>query len=289
MSSLYGHIRKELCNAGIESGEARAIALLLLEKVCGLTTAEALMADIEDAADGGTKVLEMAKRVANGEPVQYVIGEADFCGLTLFVKSGVLIPRPETQELVGWVAEDSINSIENIGRQGKILDICTGSGCIAIALAKQFPDAEVEAWDVSDEALEVAKKNTEKCGVRVALRKVDVLDEGAVAKTMRDTLDVIVSNPPYICEEEAAEIEAHVLEHEPRLALFVPDEDPLIFYRQIACMGMNILRDGGRLYFEINRRFGKEVAEMLVGMGYTGVELRQDFYGNDRMIKAIKS
>ena len=280
MNGLYWHIRKVLCDGGMGNGEAKAVALLLMEKVCGLTVAEALVAEMPAAGDERERVLAMARRVAEGEPVQYVVGTADFCGLSLYVKPGVLIPRPETQELVEWIAED--------GTGGRILDICTGSGCVAIVLAKRFADAEVEAWDVSEEALEVARMNAERCGVGVTLKQVDVLNDEDVERERRGDWDVIVSNPPYVCEEEEAEMEACVLEHEPRLALFVPDENPLMFYRQIARIGMETLCDGGRLYFEINRRFGREVVEMLKGMGYADVELRQDFCGNDRMVKAIK-
>lgn len=262
----------------MENGEARAVALLLLEKVCGLTVAEALTA--EAVGVNGKRVQEMARRVAEGEPVQYVLGEADFCGMSLCVRKGVLIPRPETEELVEWVAEDGVGD--------RVLDVCTGSGCVAVAVARRFPDAEIEAWDVSEEALDVARMNVERCGVKVTLKNVDVLNDNEVAKEVADVYDVVVSNPPYVCEEEAVDMEARVLKHEPRLALFVPDEDPLRFYRQIARMGIKALRNGGRLYFEINRRFGKEVVGMLNGMGYVGVELRQDFCGNDRMVKAIK-
>lgn len=307
MNSLYGHIRMVLRDGGMEGGEARAVALLLLEKVCGLTAAEALVAEmvagdvVEDSetgvAVGGEmrtaveRVVEMARRVADGEPVQYVLGEADFCGVTLCVRPGVLIPRPETEELVRWIAEDGESGQEGVVR---VLDVCTGSGCVAVALARCFPGAEVEAWDVSEEALAVARQNVERCGVDVRLMRVDVLDEGDVARAMCGCgenvggWDVMVSNPPYVCEAEAAEMEARVLEHEPGLALFVPDDDPLRFYRHIARVGVEALRVGGRLYFEINRRFGNQVVEMLQGMGYVGVELRQDFCGNDRMVKAIK-
>ena len=292
---LYRHIRDVLCEGGMDAGEARAVALLLLEKVCGMTTAEALTA-VGDGDDGKWgRLLEMARRVGGGEPVQYVLGEADFCGIPMCVKPGVLIPRPETEELVEWVARD--------GGVGRVLDVCTGSGCVAVALARRFPDAVVEAWDVSEVALDVARMNAERCGVGVTVRRVDVLDDEEVARAMGKKWnvvddeaavatgkkwDVVVSNPPYVCAAEAAEMEARVLEHEPRLALFVPDEDPLMFYRQIARWGKEALSDGGRLYFEINRRFGNEVVAMLAEMGYEGVELRQDFCGNDRMVKAIK-
>ena len=297
MNTLYSHIRTTLCASGIEAGEARAVSLLLLEKVCGLTVAEALIAETGSNTKEEDIVVKMAERIAAGEPVQYVLGEADFCGLSLCVKPGVLIPRPETQELVKWVADDGDTRNTKGMAQQNILDICTGSGCIAIALAKHFPDAKVEAWDVSEEALNIAKTNAEKCGVNVKLKKVDVLNYIQHKQTNAPTppypqhtatWDVIVSNPPYVCEKEATDIAPHVLKHEPHLALFVPDDDPLIFYRQIAQIGITSLRDCGRLYFEINRLFGKEITQMLHDIGYTDIELRQDFYGNDRMVKAIK-
>ena len=185
----------------------------------------------------------------------------------------------------------------------KLLDIGTGSGCIAVALAKKLKEAEVEAWDVSDDALEIARENAERNGVQVKTSKVDVLDinPNSQLSTLNCQLspltsnlspltsyNIIVSNPPYICEEEKAEMERNVLEHEPGLALFVPDDDPLLFYRRIAELGLSLLKEKGLLFFEINRRFGEEVVKMLQGKGYREVELRQDMFGNDRMVKAIK-
>lgn len=300
--------------SGMETGEARAIALLLLERVAGMSVAEVLAGGErgeEENIEVEEKLMAMARRVAAGEPVQYVLGEAEFCGMWLKVRQGVLIPRPETEELVEWVGEELERREERKGEREemRMLDVGTGSGCIAVALAKQWPEAKVEAWDVSETALEVAQENAEKQGVRVKLRKVDVM-EGLEALERLETLgrlekleepappyQVIVSNPPYICEEEAGEMEAHVLAHEPREALFVPDDDPLRFYRKIAEMGKGrmerngkdgLLRHGGMLFFEVNRRFGKEVVAMLEKMGYEEVELRKDFFGNDRMVKAIK-
>lgn len=276
---IYRTIRTTLSQGGMEEGEARAIALLLLEKVCGMSTAEALSGS--EKGDGHEAELkEMAERIARGEPVQYVLGEADFCGLRLSVEPGVLIPRCETEELVEWAAE----SFEPAGA-GRVLDIGTGSGCIAIALARRLPGVQVEAWDVSEKALQIARHNALTNEAAVAFRQVDVLKEDGSDGPL---FDMIVSNPPYICEEEAKEMEANVLEHEPGLALFVPDSDPLLFYRRIAQLGQQILRNNGLLFFEINRRFGQETVLMLQDMGYREVELRKDLYGNDRMVKAIK-
>ena len=309
MKSPYQEIKGLLMEGNMSEGEAKAVALMLLEKVAGLPTAKALIADGNDLLCRRQTLLELAARVA-GEPVQYVLGEADFCGLTLKVKPGVLIPRPETEELVAWVVENvkansNLLPLTSNLSPFKLLDIGTGSGCIAVALAKKLKEAEVEAWDVSDDALEIARENAKRNGVQVKTSKVDVLDINANSNSQLSTVNfqlstltshlspltsynIIVSNPPYICEEEKAEMERNVLEHEPRLALFVPDDDPLLFYRRIAELGLSLLKEKGLLFFEINRRFGEEVVKMLQGKGYREVELRQDMFGNDRMVKAIK-
>ena len=290
--NLYREIKNILTEGGMPDGEAKAIALMLLERVLGLPTAKALIADGKSMLCRRQNILGLAARISQGEPVQYVLGETDFCNLTLKVKPGVLIPRPETEELVHWILED-VNPSTPTSHQ--ILDIGTGSGCIAIALAKKLEHTEVEAWDISDVAIEVAKENAERNHVQLKIRKVDVLSpldaQPSTFDSQLSTLnpyDLIVSNPPYVCEEEAQEMERNVLEHEPKLALFVPDNDPLLFYRQIGALGQQILKPQGRLFFEINRRFGQEVQNLLKGMGYSEVELRQDTWGNDRMIKAIK-
>ena len=287
MNNLYKDLKTVLQKGNIPEGEAKAIALMLLEKVAGLPTAKALIADGKDLLCRRQSLFELAARVAQGEPVQYVLEEADFCGLTLKVQPGVLIPRPETEELVAWVV-DNVNANLSPLTPQRILDIGTGSGCIAVALANKLKKAEVEAWDVSDEALEIARENAERNGVQVKTRKVNVLQATTEIAQRVGWYDLIVSNPPYICEEEKAEMERNVLEHEPQLALFVPDDDPLLFYRRIAELGLSMLKEEGLLFFEINRRFGKEVVKMLQDMGYCEVELRKDTFGNDRMVKAIK-
>ena len=281
--NLYREIKNILTEGGMPDGEAKAIALMLLERVLGLPTAKALIADGKSMLCRRQNILGLAARISQGEPVQYVLGETDFCNLTLKVKPGILIPRPETEELVHWIVEN-VNPSTPTSQQ--ILDI--GSGCIAIALAKKLEHAEVEAWDISDVAIEVAKENAERNHVQLKIRKVDVLSPLNPQLSTLNPYDLIVSNPPYVCEEEAQEMERNVLEHEPKLALFVPDNDPLLFYRQIGALGQQILKPQGRLFFEINRRFGQEVLNLLKGMGYSEVELRQDTWGNDRMIKAIK-
>lgn len=264
-------------------GEAQAIVFLVLEKLFGLSRTDVLMGGLERLTAEQTAELEQVMlRLERGEPVQYVLGVADFDGMTLGVAPGVLIPRPETEELVEWIAEDFKSA-----KRLRILDIGTGSGCIALSLARRFTDASVTAWDISDDALRIASANAERLGLDVEFKKRDALctevPEADVAN-----YDIIVSNPPYICEKERVDMDNNVLQHEPATALFVPDNDPLLFYRAISDLAQKMLRSGGCLYFEINREYGKETAGMMSAMGFDSVELRKDFMENDRMVKGAK-
>ena len=223
-------------------------------------------------------VEEVVGRLARFEPIQYICGSTTFCGLTFGVAPGVLIPRPETQELIELIVH------ENTCAAPAILDIGTGSGCIAISLAKSSPTAKVEAWDVSQEALKIANQNNEALNAGVRFVACDVLDDKCLP---RDTqFDIIVSNPPYIANSEKQDMERNVLDWEPDLALFVSDSDPLLFYRTIAQRGLILLNPHGKLYFEINRRFGQETIDMLSEMGYKECRVIKDFYGNDRIVTA---
>lgn len=221
--------------------------------------------------------LEVAlSRLAQGEPLQYVLGSTPFCGLTFGVDSRVLIPRPETAELVEWVTRDA-------GASGSLLDVGTGSGCIAVTLAHNLPRWKVQGWDISEGALEVARENSRLNGADVEFSKVDILS----APKLERGFDVIVSNPPYVLESEKAQMSDTVLDHEPHTALFVPDTDPLLFYRAIAGFGKKALAQGGTLFFEINPLEASDLKMMLEQTGYHNVELRSDIYGKLRMIKAI--
>ncbi|WP_281232201.1 peptide chain release factor N(5)-glutamine methyltransferase [Flavobacterium gelatinilyticum] len=210
-------------------------------------------------------------------PIQYLLGKTSFYGLDFEVNENVLIPRPETEELVEWI----IN--ENIGRSKKIkiLDIGTGSGCIAVSLAKNLPKAEVYAIDVSKKAIETAKRNAVNNNVEVTFMYQDIL----VTDELKCKFDVIVSNPPYVRNLEKEEIKKNVLDYEPHLALFVDDNDALVFYRKIASLAQNNLLPNGQLYFEINQYLGKEMIDLLGKMDFINIDLRKDIYDNDRMIK----
>ena len=259
--------------------EALSLAKMLLTEAFGFSTLELYGGKDKEISGNRLRDLhEMLSRLQKNEPIQYIIGTESFCGLTFEVNPDVLIPRPETQELVRWIESDW-KSVPC-----RILDIGTGSGCISISLAKFLEDAKVESWDISEGALQVAHRNCVRNEVEVLLRQQDVLSvvpEG-------ELYQVIVSNPPYICEKEKVDMDANVLDWEPETALFVPDADPLLFYRKIAELGLSMLCEGGALYFEINRAYGEETLRMLEGLGYRQLELRKDDFGNDRMIKACR-
>lgn len=279
---MFRSLRTRLA-AVYPDGEAQAIVFLVLEKLFGLSRTDVLMGGLERLTAEQTVELEQVMlRLERGEPVQYVLGVADFDGMTLGVAPGVLIPRPETEELVEWIAEDF-----KFAKRLRILDIGTGSGCIALSLARRFTDASVTAWDISDDALRIASANAERLGLDVEFKKRDALCTEVPEADVAD-YDIIVSNPPYICEKERVDMDNNVLQHEPATALFVPDNDPLLFYRAISDLAQKMLRSGGCLYFEINREYGEETAGMMRAMGFDSVELRKDFMENDRMVKGTK-
>lgn len=260
-------------------GELQALLHLLLEKRFGVTRLDVCLGKYRTlSVEEREEWQKITERLQSEEPVQYILGEADFCGLTLRVTPDTLIPRPETAELVRWVADDA-------RRDGvaSLLDVGTGSGCIALSLASLLPGIGVEGWDVSEGALRVARDNGRRLGLAVRFLRQDIL-----APVLPDVrFDVVVSNPPYVTEAERAGMERNVLCWEPASALFVPDDDPLRFYRAIARFATRALPSGGKLYFEINRAYGSATVRLLEDMGYARVELRRDLSGNDRMIKAI--
>ncbi|GAA3751044.1 peptide chain release factor N(5)-glutamine methyltransferase [Flavobacterium ginsengisoli] len=221
---------------------------------------------------------ELLKQLKKEVPIQYLLGKTNFYGLDFEVNENVLIPRPETEELVEWIINENTSRDKN--KKIRILDIGTGTGCIAISLAKNLPNAEVFGIDVSKKAIETAKRNAVANNVDVTFMLLNILE----AEEFSNQFDIIVSNPPYVRNLEKVEIKKNVLDYEPHLALFVEDNDPLIFYRKIASLAQNGLQKKGKLYFEINQYLGKEMIELLENMSFENVELRKDIYDNDRMI-----
>jgi release factor glutamine methyltransferase len=216
------------------------------------------------------------------KPIQYILGETEFYGLPFLVNENTLIPRPETEELVEWILEST--KYEEQSTKLNVLDIGTGSGCIAISLAKNLPSAQVSAIDVSEKALATAHKNAEINKVDVNFIIKNILETEA----LDEKYDIIVSNPPYVRNLEKEEIKPNVLEYEPHLALFVEDNDALLFYRKIAELAKKNLSENGKLYFEINQYLGKETVELLEEMGFKNIVLKKDIYGNDRMIRSTR-
>lgn len=274
-----------------DDGEARAVARYLLEMSFGLQMTDILCGATEQLPDD--KLQSKINRLLDGEPVQYVTGTAEFCGRCFNVAPGVLIPRPETEELCRLVEEDERANGE---RNRHILDIGTGSGCIAITLALDIPGTQVEAWDISDEALAIARKNAMEHKAVVKFENVDILKmppnhPNVETNSMRGacvTYDKIVSNPPYIVPSEASEMEHHVLCLEPGIALFAPENNPLLFYDAIAVYAMQALRPLGKLFFEINPLFAERLGEMLAGRGFTDITFGDDRFGRRRFAIATK-
>ena len=281
-----------------DAGEAQAIVRTVLDVEYEMTLTDIICGKVNElSSDEERNLEEIIIRLQNGEPVQYVLGEADFAGRTFHVEPGVLIPRPETAELCQWI-EENVSSLE-ANESKQILDICTGSGCIAITLGLNIPNSEVTGWDISEDALRIAQGNMEmlKAGnVRIEYQDALMLPEAAEAAEISEAAeadsalaknwDIIVSNPPYICEKEKADMEKNVLEHEPSIALFVPDEKPLKFYRAIAEYASSALKSGGALYFEINPIYEKETREMLQELDFKDIETKEDAFGKKRMMKA---
>ena len=264
-----------------DEGEAKAVVRWMLESAFNLTTADVLCGKVTQlSADDQLKLEQMMRRLEKAEPVQYVLGEAFFRGRRFHVERGVLIPRPETEELCGWV-------VDTVGARGglRVLDVGTGSGCIAITLAKELPGARVEAWDVSEKALAVAQDNANRLEALVVCRRQDALHP----PTEEECWDVIVSNPPYVGMSERQAMHRNVLDYEPHEALFVGEDDPLLFYRSIATYAATALRHGGRLFFEINPRFADTLVLLLQQCRFSQIETRDDAFGRCRFIQALRT
>ena len=262
-------------------GEAKAIAQMVYEVRYGLTLSDIYLGkDTQLSADDQAELKEIAKRLADNEPVQYVLGVADFCGRQYHVEPGILIPRSETEHLCRLITEHV--AIGSANR--KVLDIGTGSGCIAITLALDIPNSQVTAWDISPIALRVAKGNAEQLGANVNVVENDMLQQ---TYQVAPQWDLIVSNPPYICDSEAEEMDANVLDYEPEIALFVPDDDPLQFYVPIMNYAQSALHPGGELWLETNPLYEEIIEERLLELGFN-VTAHDDQFGKTRFIQAIR-
>lgn len=279
LHEITAELRKVL-SPKFGDGEAKAIIRLIFHHLKGWNATDMVINEARPISDVTvSRIGEIVDRLMKDEPIQYIVGEAYFYGMDLDVAPGVLIPRPETEELVDRIVKD--NGVSDL----RMLDVGTGSGCIAIALARNLPFPVVDAVDISEKALDIAKGNARKLKAAVNFSRQDIF------KFTPDpaSLDIIVSNPPYIDESEKVSMEANVLDYEPHEALFVPDDDPLKYYKRIATIGIEALKPGGKLYFEINPRHASELKSMLQRMGYEDVEISLDIHGKQRFITARKS
>lgn len=263
-------------------GEAISLARIVFEDVFFWRSGQP---ERELRAEEYARFLSIQKRLLGGEPLQYVLGQADFFGLKLQVGPGVLIPRQETEELVSWLLSTARQMDLD---EGQVLDIGTGSGCIALACKKKLPKARVEAMDVSTEALEIARLNAQKLDLDIHFWQADILSVAAQTESEEPSYDLIVSNPPYIPYQESKLMPKHVLAHEPALALFVAQPDPLIFYRRIMQFASHRLRPGGWLFFECNEFNAQELLQLAEASPFTHTSIRQDLSGKDRMWRGQK-
>ncbi len=261
-------------------GESSWMARIIFEQLKGYSQVDLVMkADTEISDYIAAKVDSVVDRLLRHEPIQYIFGETQFYGIRLKVTPATLIPRPETEELVEMIVRDADGR-----RDLQVLDICTGSGCIAIALARNLSFPSIEAIDISTDALEVARENSQLTRTHISFSEADALH-----LSLRPcSYDIIVSNPPYIAESERADMEANVLDYEPAVALFVPDSDPLRFYKAIAHASQNALKPGGRLYFEINPKYARELSDSLKSSGWSDVTLQRDSRGLYRFLSASR-
>lgn len=276
---LYGDFIAKI-NLEESAEEIQQLGFMVLEHELGLSATEILMEkDVEVSTDIQNKLNIIAQRLNEHEPIQYILGDAEFLGRRFLVSPAVLIPRPETEELVKLVPLQISSGEENPIR---ILDIGTGSGCIAISLKELMPFAEVYATDVSEAALAIAQKNIERLEPQVKLLKHDILNEDIPVQDV----DTIVSNPPYVAQQEKTSMQKNVLDHEPHMALFVPDNDPLVFYKAIALRGKKVLKPGGHVVVEINALLGSETISVFESENYSNVILMKDMNGKDRFVLA---
>lgn len=271
----------ERLNAIFSERELKLMFQLSAEKRLNLSPSDLfLVTDIRLSESDLLFFRAIVKRLLAGEPFQYIHGDTEFYGLLLKTDARALIPRPETEELVDWILQDKSPNWESV------VDVCTGSGCIALALKSKLPNTKVVAIDISDDALSLSKDNAQFTNLTVEFRKADALSDALLAE--ENSVDVIVSNPPYVMDKEKEQMKAHVLDFEPHLALFVANQTPFVFYDAIAKQAQRLLKVGGWLYFEINEQFGQEMIDLLKKYGFKSVELKEDLQGKSRMIRGQK-
>lgn len=288
----YEELRKRLTSV-YDEREAQAVARWVLDEAFGLSLTDICCGKVSQlSADDAQRLEAMTRRLEQAEPVQYVLGHAPFAGHNFEVSPAVLIPRPETEELVNWAvqsAEAMTATKEQASAQEQtalhILDIGTGSGCIAISVALALPQATVQAWDLSSQALDQARSNAQRLGAQVSFVQQDALQP----PHHHACLDMVLSNPPYICQCEAEDMHRNVLAHEPHMALFVPNNDPLRFYRAITRYAVEALRPGGCVLFEINALYAEATRQMMLDEGLSHIETRLDCFGKERFVKGILS
>ncbi|MBL4658274.1 MAG: peptide chain release factor N(5)-glutamine methyltransferase [Flavobacteriales bacterium] len=282
-AKLVEYMRREL-SAYYPENEGNAILFRLFDGILGYEQADIVLNAESDIADLDFKKFKKAvKDLKEKKPVQYILGYSDFGNVRIRVDHRVLIPRPETEELVNWIVESSDRGAI------RILDVGTGSGCIAISLKKELPNSQVMGTDVDEECIDLAKDNATNNKVQINFRVSNALDvDQSVHLVQPDTLDLIVSNPPYIQFKDRYQMDENILSYEPAKALFVDDDDPMLFYKSISNMGATLLKPGGVLYFEINEKFGNDVEEVMNKSGYTQIEQRRDIHDKVRFVRGVK-
>ncbi len=278
IQQINNQLKNKLKNV-YSNAEIQQLLFLIYKKAANLSKIQVLTNyEMQIPEHNYNEITDIANRLANNEPIDYIIGETEFFNLQFIVNPSVLIPRPETEELVHWVLTD-------YNKKQKILDIGTGSGCIAVSLAKNMQNAEVFAVDISKQALETAKKNAQNNGAKINFAECNILN--ADYTLLPQGIDIIISNPPYVRQSEKTFIKPNVLDYEPELALFVTDNNPIVFYKEIALAGKKILNNNGLIFFEINEALAKEVKNMLEELQYSQIEIRKDINGKKRMVKAM--
>jgi len=278
---------KRMLKDTYDTNEIEAITLLVINEICNLSKAKIkAFPETEIPVERSEKLNHILEELKTGKPVQYILGKTEFYGLPFYVNPSVLIPRPETEELVEWV-------LESVGTRqsavGSILDIGTGSGCIAVSLKKNLPGFKVSAIDISEQALQIAASNAVLNNVDIEFINDDILNPKSHISHLTSHISIIISNPPYVTLHDKTQMHANVTDFEPHTALFVPENDPLLFYKAIADFATTNLTENGLLFFEINESYGEETVDFLNNKGFKNIELRKDMSGRDRMVRAVNS